>query len=114
LAKLHQHFEATLKYSCLVGATHIEERGAGLGAANDLPGPKPTLFFAPDHAVAFFKQHGPVEGGKLVAASWHEFLEAVAGTVEIVKLAGLEAARTTYLEMVGGSVDPAKGIVIEL
>jgi hypothetical protein len=27
--------------------------------------------------------------------------------------AGLDAARTTYLEMIGGSVDPSKGIVIE-
>jgi len=113
LGKLHEHFSDTLKYSCLVGATHIEERGAGLGAADGLPGPKPTLFFAPDHAVAFFKEHGPVEGGKLVAGSWHRFLSAVEGTVEIVKLSGLEGARATYLEMVGGSVDPAKGIVIE-
>ncbi|MDJ0643071.1 MAG: DUF2855 family protein [Erythrobacter sp.] len=113
LAKLHEHFSNTLKYSCLVGATHIEERGGGLGGAADLPGPKPTLFFAPDHFVAFFKEHGPVEGGKLIAKTWRGFLSAVEGTVEIVKLNGLDAARTTYLEMVGGSVDPAKGIVVE-
>ncbi len=113
LTKLHEHFNELLKYSCLVGATHIEARST-FGGDHDLPGAKPTLFFAPDHAVAFFKEHGPAEGGKLVAGSWHGFLSAVDGTVEIVKLSGLEAARDTYLEMVGGHVDPAKGIVIEL
>ncbi|AWW74987.1 hypothetical protein CD351_11170 [Erythrobacter sp. KY5] len=112
LGKLHEHFNAMLKYSCLVGATHIEARSS-FNQDGELPGPKPTLFFAPDHAVAFFKEHGPVEGGKLVAATWHAFLDSVEGEVEIVKLKGLDAARETFLEMVGGSVDPAKGIVIE-
>nr|WP_298928409.1 DUF2855 family protein [uncultured Erythrobacter sp.] len=114
LARLHEHFSDTLKYSCLVGATHIEERGSG-GMTDDrgLPGPKPTLFFAPDHAVAFFQEHGPVEGGKLVGKAWHGFLGSTEGTVDIVKHSGLEAAKSVYLEMIGGSVDPAKGIVIE-
>jgi len=113
LASLHNHLGDCLKYSCLVGATHIEARST-FGGETALPGPKPTLFFAPDHAVAFFKEHGPAEGGKRVAGSWHGFLAAVEGSVEIVKLAGLDAARETYLEMVGGHVDPAKGIVVEL
>ena len=112
LATIHEHFSDTLKYSCLVGATHVEERG-GFGASGDMPGPKPTLFFAPDHFVAYFKEHGPVEGGKMIAETWHGFLNAVEGTVEIVKLQGLDAARTTFLEMIGGSVDPSKGIVVE-
>jgi hypothetical protein len=113
LAQLHHHFGDNLKYSCLVGATHIEERGAGLGAGGDLPGPKPTLFFAPDHFVSFFKEHGPVEGGKMAAAAWTGFLEAAGPSITIERLSGLEAARATYLEMIGGHVDPAKGIVIE-
>ncbi|QUL38525.1 DUF2855 family protein [Erythrobacter sp. JK5] len=112
LARVHEHFEATLKYSCLVGATHLEARST-FGGADIRKGPKPTLFFAPDHAVAFFKEKGPDEGGKLVAAAWHEFLKCAEGTVEIVRKQGLDAARETYLEMIGGSVDPSKGIVIE-
>ncbi|MEP0190803.1 MAG: DUF2855 family protein [Erythrobacter sp.] len=111
LAKLHDHFSDTLKYSCLVGATHIEERGT-FGGPDKLSGPKPVLFFAPDHAVAFFKEHGPAEGGKQVAGSWQGFLSAVGGTVEMVELSGLDAARSTYLAMLGGDVDPAKGIVV--
>jgi hypothetical protein len=113
LAAIHGHFADALKYSCLVGATHVEERGAGFGQTGRLPGPKPELFFAPHHFVRFFKEHGPIEGGKIVAGTWHAFLDAVEGRVEIVRLKGLEAARTTFLTMIGGAVDPAKGIVIE-
>ncbi len=113
LGKLHRHFGDMLKYSCLVGATHIEARST-LGDGDSLPGPTPTLFFAPDHAVALFKEHGPAEAAKMVAAAWHDFLAAVDGNITIETRKGLEAARETYLAMVGGEVDPSKGIVIDL
>lgn len=113
LRELHQHFGDALKYSCLVGVTHIEERGSGMGGASDLPGPTPTLFFAPDHAVALFKEHGPEKAGTMVAESWRGFLEDSGDSVEIERHSGLAAARDIFVEMLGGKVDPAKGIVIE-
>lgn len=113
LANIHQHFGNCLKYSCLVGVTHIEERRGPAGEAKGLPGPTPTLFFAPDHAVALFKELGPQEAGAMMAKAWMGFLADVGDTVSIETRAGLEAARQTYLEMVGGKVDPAQGIVIE-
>ncbi|MEP1605115.1 MAG: DUF2855 family protein [Marinomonas sp.] len=114
LAKVHEHFGDMLKYSCLVGATHIEDRGsAGMNDDRGLPGAKPTLFFAPDHAVALFKAHGPAEAGAMLAKAWQGFLSAAEGTVAIEEHAGLEAARATYLEMIGGHVDPSKGIMIK-
>lgn len=112
LGRIHEHFGKMLKYSCLVGATHVEARST-FGEERNLSGPEPVLFFAPDHAVAFFKEHGPEEGGRQMAVAWHQFLQSVEGAVEIERRQGLEAARTTYLEMIGGSVDPSKGIVIE-
>ena len=113
LGKLHHHFGDMLKYSCLVGATHIEARSAMGGGAGELPGPKPTLFFAPDHFVSFFKEHGPAKGGEMIAKTWHGFLDAVEGTVKIETHKGLDAARETYLSMLSGDIDPARGIVIE-
>lgn len=112
LAGVHRHFDAALAHSALVGMTHIEARST-FGGGEAMPGPKPTLFFAPDHAVAFFKAHGAEEGGKLVAAAWRDFLAAADGTVAIERHMGLAAARAVFLEMVAGKVDPAKGIVIE-
>lgn len=112
LAQIHRHFDAALAHSALVGMTHIEARST-MGGADPLPGPKPALFFAPDHAVAFFKAHGAEEGGRLVAAAWHEFLTAADGTVTIERHRGLDAARAVFTGMVAGKIDPAKGIVIE-
>lgn len=112
LAQIHRHFEDALAHSALVGMTHIEARST-FGGGEPLPGPKPQLFFAPDHAVAFFKAHGPEEGGKLVAAAWREFLKAAEGTIAIERHAGLEAARDVFTTMVAGQIDPAKGILIE-
>jgi hypothetical protein len=113
LGQIHSTLGNALKYSCLVGATHIEERGAGMGGPKDMAGPAPIMFFAPDHAVALFKNLGPAEAGKQLAASWGHFLSAADGTVAIERHSGLEAARDTYCTMIGGNVDPAKGIVIE-
>lgn len=112
LARIHRHFEDALAHSVLVGATHIEARSV-FGKSEPLPGPKPQLFFAPDHAVAFFKAHGAEEGGKLVAAAWREFLKAAEGSIAIERHQGLDAARQVFTAMVAGQIDPAKGIVIE-
>ena len=110
LRRLHEHLGSALAYSCLVGATHIEQREGGTG---DIPGPTPTLFFAPDHAVALFKQVGPEEAGRQMAESWRGFLVDAGDSVTIERKQGLAAARDVFAHMVAGRVDPAKGIVIE-
>ena len=112
LASIHNHLGDNLKYSCLVGATHIEARGGALGGPEKMAGPEPILFFAPDHAVALFKELGHEEAGKQLAASWHQFLGDVAGTVEVDIRSGIDSAREAFVTMIGGEVDPAQGIVI--
>ncbi|WP_370191709.1 DUF2855 family protein [Qipengyuania sp.] len=110
LKAIHTHLGEALKYSCLVGVTHIEERAGG---TEDIPGPAPTLFFAPDHAVALFKSVGPEEASTMLAESWRAFLADAGDNVTIERRRGLAAARDVFVAMVGGKVDPAKGIVIE-
>lgn len=112
LAQIHHHFADALAHSALVGVTHKDARST-FGGGQPLPGPKPALFFAPDHAVAFFKAHGAEEGGQLVAAAWRDFLAAAEGSVVIETHSGLAAARDVFTAMVAGKIDPAKGIVIE-
>ncbi len=111
LANLHHHFADALKYSCMVGVTHVGERG-GMDDPG-LPGAKPTLFFAPDHAQALFKELGPQGAGAAIGASWGYFLGVVDGSITIDRRKGLEAAREAYLATLAGKADPAVGIVIE-
>lgn len=113
LGQIHKHLGDSLTYSCLVGATHIEARSTFGSGASGLTGPKPVLFFAPDHAVALFQELGTEEATRQIAAAWRGFLDAAAGTIAITRLAGLSEARRVFAEMVAGRVDPAQGIVIE-
>lgn len=110
LRAIHEHLGVNLAYSCLVGATHVDGR---IGGSKDMPGPQPILFFAPHYAVAAIKELGPKAFGEAVAKSWHTFLGEVEGTVEVETRSGIAAARDTFIAMVKGEVDPAKGIVIE-
>jgi hypothetical protein len=78
-----------------------------------MPGPKPILFFAPDHAVATIQELGPKGFGEAVGRSWKSFLTAADGVVDIEIRAGLKAAETAFVETLQGRTDPKKGIIIQ-
>ncbi len=110
LASLHTHLSNDLRYSCLVGATHIDARGGGSDAP--LPGPAPILFFAPDHATATIKELGPKGFGQAVGASWQGFVAAMETFVRIDHQRGLASADSAFKLTVAGKANPAIGIVI--
>lgn len=110
LRSVHETLGDALKYSCTVGATHV---GAGFGQAGaPLPGPVPTLFFAPDHAVAMIQEIGPKAFGAEVAASWKQFLGHATDAVRVDERAGLDTAVTAFIAAAEGRADPAIGVVI--
>jgi hypothetical protein len=109
LANIHTLLGDNLKYSCLVGATHVDAR---VGGIRDIVGPKPILFFAPDHAVAAIKEMGPKDFGMAVAESWKAFLAAAEGTLTMEERPGIMSAGQAYLSILKNEADPAIGIVI--
>ena len=110
LHAIHSALGDHLRYSCTVGATHV---GEGFGRDNGaLPGPKPVLFFAPDHAVAAIQELGPKGFGEAVAASWRIFLGETKGAVSVDERLGLAAAQAAFADTAKGNTDPAVGIVI--
>ena len=114
LRGVHEVLSEMLKYSCLVGATHVDARGSNSagGGGSVMPGPKPILFFAPDHAVATVQELGPKGFGEAVGRSWKKFLGAVNGVVAINERHGLDAAALAFVESLEGKADPQIGIVI--
>jgi Protein of unknown function (DUF2855) len=110
LRAVHETLGDGLKYSCLVGVTHVDGRG---GTGEPMPGPTPVLFFAPDHATATVKELGPKGFGDAVAKSWHGFVAATDDFVSVDHRQGLEAARDAFLATLAGKADPAIGIVIQ-
>ena len=115
LRGVHETLASQLRYSCLVGATHVDARGQNSAGASggEMPGPKPILFFAPDHAVATIQELGPKGFGEAVGRSWKSFLAAAEGVVDIETHAGLGAAAKAFLETLEGRMDPQKGIIIQ-
>ena len=111
LRNIHEAVGEHLNYSCLVGATHVDARGLG-GGGGEMPGPKPILFFAPDHAVATVQELGPKGFGEAVGASWKSFLGALDGVVDIDERQGLDAAAGAFVETLEGRANPQKGIII--
>lgn len=114
LQAIHATLADRLKYSCLVGATHVDARGANSAGATggQMAGPKPVLFFAPDHAVAAIQELGPKGFGEAVARSWKSFLNAAEGIVDIEEQHGLATAATAFVDTLQGRMDPKKGVII--
>jgi hypothetical protein len=111
LRLIHETLGDNLKYSCLVGATHVDARGLVSGGA-PMPGPAPILFFAPDYAGQAIKDLGPKGFGEAVAARWETFLGVVDGVVAVDERMGVAAAAEAFLATLNGTADPAVGIII--
>jgi hypothetical protein len=107
---VHGHFEDRLAHSMAVGVTHWEK----LGGAGELPGPPPTLFFAPDRVVKRSEDWGPEGLQDRVAEAWHPFCEWIGGWLELEEGRGFEAVRDAYLDVLEGRVDPRRAHVLSL
>lgn len=108
LGQVHEQLGDRLKYSCLVGATHVGARGGG----GSLPGPQPILFFAPDHARAAVEDRGAKAFGEAVAQSWSGFVAEAENWVRVDHRDGLDAAADIFVETLAGRADPAVGVIV--
>jgi len=108
---VHTHYGDELIHSMTVGITHWEELGAGAG---ELPGPSPTLFFAPDRLAKRSEEWGRAELQNRVSGAWHPFCEWMGGWLEVVEEQGFEAVQRVYLDVLEGRVAPQTANVLSL
>lgn len=116
--RVHEHFGDALAYSCSVGGTHWQALGGGRG----LPGPKPTLFFAPAHIAR--RSEAPPRGWgaarlhERIGASWTAFVQRAATAdppwLKVRDFVGAGAAREALAAMVDGHLDPREGWMLAL
>jgi hypothetical protein len=99
-----------LTASVQVGGTHWQQVGGG----GDLPGPTPSLFFAPDQIVKRRQDWGPGGVESRFADAWTAFLPVVEGWIEVVERTGPDAVVETYLEVLDGRADPASAFVLSM
>ena len=111
LRAIHEALGDGLKYSCLVGATHVDARGQGDAA---LPGPAPILFFAPDHMNAAVKEMGFDAFTASYNGAWRDFLVSTDGFMTVDERHGLAEAEAAFLSTLKGGAAPDQGIVVRL
>ena len=112
-AQIHERF-AQLKYSCAIGATHVES----LRGAKGLPGPTPTMFFAPAQVKKRNKDWGAAELGQRMVTAWQAFTaratDATHPWMTVEHQQGQAALETAYTRMLAGRSDPAVGQTFSL
>jgi hypothetical protein len=110
---IHTRF-VNLKYSCSIGGTHVDQ----LGGAHDLPGPRPTLFFAPAQGKKRTADWGGSEFGKRLVQAWHAFAKRVVSTtppwITVQHHYGPRAVQEAYAQVLGGCGDARVGHILSL
>jgi hypothetical protein len=110
-AAVHSHFAADLAHSAVVGATHHDRMGA---VPEDLPGPRPTFFFAPDRVVKRSAEWGRSGLEARLAEAWAPYVEWTDGWLKVNRDEGPDALREAYLDLLDGRIDPASAHVLSL
>lgn len=105
---VHHHFGDALRYSCAIGGAHWDQ----FGQDDDLPGAKPTLFFAPAQIKKREQDWGPGGVQKRFAAAWEAFIPFVSKLVEVEHHAGPSALEAAYRALLAGDVAPSRGIIV--
>ena len=117
-AAVHEHFGDALRYSCSVGGTHWDE----LGGARGLPGPRPTLFFAPSQIAKRLapppEGWGPAGFQARTAQAWTDFMRPVndpaAPWLRVRSASGTQAALDALQALLDGKVDARDGLMLSL
>jgi hypothetical protein len=111
-AGLHRHLAESLCYSCSVGATHWED--LKMGGSEDLPGPPPTLFFAPAQVEKRSEEWGAAGVAARSAAAWQPFVDFAQTWVKVRRGRGTDACEAIYRELLENRASPADGYVLSL
>ena len=107
---LHRHFGAGMKYSGRVGLTHRSTSPD----EGELPGAKPSWFFAPDYIRKRAKDWGPGGVELRAGAAWASFVPNLDRWLKVTESRGPESVKKVYLDTLNGHVSPEQGHILSL
>jgi hypothetical protein len=105
---VHHHFGDALEYSCSVGGTHHDKIAFG----TTLPGPAPSLFFAPSQVEKRMADWGPAGLQQKMAEGWKKFLPQVKNWITVDRRKGRDAIAEVFVETLDGKADPKRGYIL--
>lgn len=108
LSALHHHLQDNMVCSCGVGITHWEDRDGD--APEDLPGAKPTMFFAPSQIIKRNEELGPAVYQDMLGSATHAFFADVDQWVKVEEhpFADVDAIYQAVLK----GIAPDRGIIV--
>jgi hypothetical protein len=112
--QIHSRF-AQLRYNCSIGGTHVDELAAK-GSTRDLPGPRPTLFFAPAQIKKRVTDWGGTAFAQQLTGAWQDFTRQVTSAEPPWLIAqrhtGQAAIQAIYQDVLAGKGDPRIGHIL--
>jgi hypothetical protein len=108
--KLHRHFGNGMKYSGRIGLTHRSSSPD----EPELPGAKPSWFFAPDQIRKRAKEWGPGGIDTRFSAAWSGFAPKLDRWLKVTEGRGPVVVKQVYLDTLGGRVPPDQGHILSL
>lgn len=103
-AGVHGHYLDRLRLSLLVGQTHRDQGSEASGQR--LPGPRPTVFFAPSHLAERSVAVGRAPFDAEVAAAWEAYVEVVDDWIRYEHAVGVSALEAAYRALLDNRADP--------
>ncbi len=109
-AQLHRHFGERIKYSGRVGLTHRSSSDH----EPELPGTKPSRFFAPDQIRKRAKQWGPGGIETRFSAAWSRFAPNLDQWLTVIEGRGPAAVKQVYVDTLAGRIPHQQGRMLSL
>jgi hypothetical protein len=107
---LHRHLRDRLTYSMRVGLTHMDASRD----EPDLPGAKPSWFFAPDQIRKRAKEWGPGGIESRFGNAWSGFVPMLDRCITVTESRGQAAVERVYRDTLNGRVPPDQGHILSL
>jgi hypothetical protein len=109
-ATLHRHFGDQMKYSGRIGLTHRSSSPD----EPELPGARPSSFFAPDQIRKRAREWGPGGIDTRFGAAWSGFAPMLDRWLNVIEGRGEDAVKQVYLDTLNGRVPPEQGHILSL
>lgn len=106
LHNIHDHMGDNLKFSSLIGVTHVGEQ-SGL---EEISGVKPVFFFAPAAAQEYVRNLGQAEFDSQAGRALYGFLDYISGQLDVRSVEGPQSIKIAYEQLLHGKVSASEGL----
>ena len=110
LSQIHDHLGDNLKFSSLIGMTHVGKSGP----RDEIGGVKPVFFFAPAAAQEFINDLGQAEFDRQAGRALYGFMDFISGQIDVRLIEGPQAVQQAYEMLFHGNVSARETLYAQI